>query len=102
MSAPEERPRAAAGAGADEDDDELDRLLDEYSAQAAVEAAAAAASRAATAARGRRRPAAATRAEALAAPLPAENKGAQLLAKMGYLPGQGLGRDKQVRGEPVG
>ncbi|KAI8468044.1 MAG: G-patch domain-containing protein [Monoraphidium minutum] len=83
------------------EDDPLDRLLDEYSAQAAAEAAAADAARAARGRRAAPRPAAAARAEALAAPLPAENKGFALLSKMGYRPGQGLGRGQQGRAEPV-
>ncbi len=108
----EEEPPEGEGGGGDAPD-ELDALLDAYAAQAAAEAAAAAAAPAAPAGRGRAarargrgrgapaaqplKSAAARREEGLAAPLGEGNKGFALLAKMGYQPGRGVGREKQAR-----
>jgi hypothetical protein len=86
---------------ADDEDDPLDRLLDAYTAQAEEETARALRKHQQRARRGHQAPAAARRSAALAAPLPADNKGAQLLSKMGFAPGQGLGRNKQGRAEPL-
>jgi len=84
-----------------EEDDALERLLDAYTAQAEAEARHAAEKHAKAARRGLHAPAAAKRREALSLPLPRDNKGYELLSKMGFQPGQGLGRAQQGRAEPV-
>jgi hypothetical protein len=95
MAAP---PGGEAGASSGEEDD-LDRLMAGYDAEATAAAAAAAAAECRPPPAKRRKATPAERAAA-AAPLSADNRGAQLLAKMGYA-GGGLGAGGAGRAEPV-
>lgn len=81
----------------DGDEDELDTLLAAYTAQAAAEAQEALQKHQQRQQRRQPKKAAVMRDEALAEHLPEHDKGFELLAKMGFKPGQGLGKEKQVR-----
>jgi hypothetical protein len=82
-------------------EDELDALLSSYDAQAKRDIASSQAKAAGRPAKRTRGSAAERRDEALAQPLPETNKGFQLLARMGYQPGQGVGAAATGRAEPV-
>ncbi|KAK9846087.1 hypothetical protein WJX84_007175 [Apatococcus fuscideae] len=85
----QESKQAQEAARQTEDTDELDALLDAYDKAAQADKQAVERTR-----KEEKKPASMKelRAEGLANPLTAENRGFQLLSKMGYQPGQGLGK----------
>ena len=82
-------PGSTAAVGEDEED-ELDALLDSYAAQAARDVQAVQA-KAKQKPKGQTKGMKEAREEGLATALGADNKGFQLLAKMGYKEGSALG-----------